>query len=201
MLGTVAILWVAASVTPGPDFLLVSRVSVTQGRAEGLRAAAGVTLGIAVWSVAGFFGIHALFAAEPWLYAALKLGGGAYLLYLGLRLLAGSRRHAAVAALPASGRGRGFRLGLVTNLANPKAPIFVSSLFAVAMPPHPPATLGLAAIGIMVAITALWYVLVARFLSQRRIAAGFARARHWIDRVAGLAFMTFGTRLVLDRSS
>ncbi|MEJ1978943.1 MAG: LysE family transporter [Acetobacteraceae bacterium] len=200
VLGVIAALWLAATAVPGPDFLLITRISITQGRPAALRAALGVATGIAVWGIAGFFGIHALFVASPWLYAALKLGGGAYLLVLGVRLLANSGTAPAPGAQPARS-GRAFRLGMVTNLANPKAPLFVSSLFAATLPQHPPAALGIAAVGLMFAIALGWFVLVARFLTIRRVAMAFARLRRWIDRAAGLAFMGFGTRLMLDRAA
>jgi threonine/homoserine/homoserine lactone efflux protein len=203
VLVTISTLWLAAMVAPGPDFLLVTRLSITRGRAAALRATLGIATGIAAWGAAGFFGIHALFVASPWLYLALKLCGGAYLLLLGFRLFATSWKPAtppAPASLP-SRDVRAFRLGLLNNLANPKAPLFVSSLFAATMPHHPAPELGIAAIALMSAIAIGWFALVAGFLTIRRVADGFARARHWIDRVAGLAFMGFGTRLMLDRST
>jgi threonine/homoserine/homoserine lactone efflux protein len=203
ILGVIGALWLAALVAPGPDFLLMTRVSITQGRPAAMRAALGVASGIAVWAVAGFFGIHALFVASPWLYLALKLGGGAYLTVLGFRLLLNSWKPTMAEApgLPPIAASRAFHLGLLTNLANPKAPLFVSSLFAATLPQHPPAMLGVAAIGLMFALTLGWYGLVARFLTLRPVAEAFARARRWIDRAAGLAFMGFGTRLMLDRSA
>jgi threonine/homoserine/homoserine lactone efflux protein len=202
VLGTISALWLLAMVAPGPDFLLITRLSITRGRVAALRAALGVATGIAAWGTAGFFGIHALFVASPWLYLALKLGGGAYLVVLGVRLFAGSWKPAASdrSAVMPGGDVRAFRLGLLTNLANPKAPLFVSSLFAATMPQHPSPVLGIAAIGLMFVIAAGWLGLVVRFLTIRRFAAAFARVRHWIDRVAGVAFMGFGTKLVLDRT-
>ena len=203
VLAAISGLWLAALISPGPDFLLVTRVSITRGRAVAMRTVLGVAVGIAVWAVAGFFGIHALFVASPWLYLALKIGGGAYLTWLGLRLFIGSWRppvaegHGIAAGLTA----RPFSLGFVTNLANPKAPLFVSSLFAATLPQHPPTGLGIAAIGLMFALTLGWYALVARCLTIRPVAEAFTRVRRWIDRVAGIAFMGFGTRLMLDRSS
>ena len=86
ILGSIATLWMAALMAPGPDFLLVIRVSITQGRAASTSAALGIATGIAVWGVAGFFGIRAMFVASPWLYVAFKVGGGAYLMLLGFRV-------------------------------------------------------------------------------------------------------------------
>jgi threonine/homoserine/homoserine lactone efflux protein len=203
VLAAISGLWLAALISPGPDFLLVTRVSISRGRAVAMRTVLGVAVGIAVWAVAGFFGIHALFVASPWLYLALKIGGGAYLTLLGVRLFVGSwKPEAAEEHGVASGLTQHpFSLGFVTNLANPKAPLFVSSLFAATLPQHPPTGLGIAAIGLMFALTLGWYALVARCLTIRPVAEAFARVRRWIDRVAGIAFMGFGTRLMLDRSS
>ena len=47
----------------------------------------GITVGTVIWCIAGFFGVHALFASTPWLYTALKYAGGAYLAHLGLRMV------------------------------------------------------------------------------------------------------------------
>ena len=200
-LGAVAVIWFAACVVPGPDFLLLSRIALRHARRAGLHAAIGITCGIALWGFAGFFGIHALFAAAPWLYLALKLGGGAYLCYLGVRLLLGSFAPATEAAPPPRrlSAGGAFAAGLATNLANPKAALFTASLFAAAMPAHPTVPLGLAAVGIMAAESVAWYAVVVFALTTPAAAAAFGRARRWIDRIVGAAFIGLGARLALER--
>ena len=197
---SVAALWTLAVATPGPNFLVTARLAVGQSRAAALRAVMGIGVGTAIWGAAGFLGVHALFAAAPWMYAGLKLLGGAYLIFLGSRLLWQSWRPAARERAKAEGpRGlSAFQLGLVTNLANPKSALFVASLFATVMPSHPPMTLGLAAIAIMVALSMSWYALVACLFTTRRIAALYQRGRHWIDRIAGAIFVLFGARLMAN---
>jgi threonine efflux protein len=200
VLVAIALLWFAATLTPGPDFLLASRAAMTLSRERAQRVVLGIACGTVVWGLAGFFGIHALFAAAPWLYLALKLGGGAYLIVLGLRLLLGSgsprggpqaERRAPVASA--------FGLGLLTNLANPKAPLFATSLFAATLPAHPPVMLGFVAAATMGAISLGWFGLVVRLLTAPPAAAAYARLRRWIDRVAGAAFIGFGAKLALER--
>ena len=201
-LGAVALIWFAACVVPGPDFLLLSRIALRHARRAGLHAAIGIACGIALWGLAGFFGIHALFAAAPWLYLALKLGGGAYLVFLGARLLLGSFTRATEAAPPPPRRlsaGGAFTAGLAPNLANPKAALFTASLFAAAMPAHPTVPLGLAAVGIMAAESVAWYAAVVFALTTPAAALAFGRARRWIDRVVGAAFVGLGARLAFDR--
>jgi threonine/homoserine/homoserine lactone efflux protein len=48
-----------------------------------MTVALGMALGAGVWGLAGFFSVHALFTAAPWLYLILKLLGAAYLIWLG----------------------------------------------------------------------------------------------------------------------
>jgi RhtB (resistance to homoserine/threonine) family protein len=200
-LGAIAAIWFAATMTPGPDFLVTTRTAMLHGRIAARRTILGLAVGTAAWGLAGFFGIHALFLAAPFLYVALKLGGGAYLIYLGVRLLtSGFARRSADRPEPTRTLrgGSAFRLGLMTNLANPKAALFTTSLFAATLPPSPPAWLGVAAAAIMTTICLCWYGLVAQALTTGHVAAMFARARRWIDRVAGAAFVGFGLELALD---
>jgi threonine/homoserine/homoserine lactone efflux protein len=196
----IAAIWFAATVTPGPDFLVTSRTAMVYGREAAHRTVFGLALGTAAWGLGGFFGVHALFLAAPFLYVALKLGAGAYLCWLGGRLLFGSIQpasatHAEPRALRA---GSAFRLGLITNLANPKAALFTASMFAATLPSRPPVWLGLASACIMVSIALGWYSLVVRLLTMSRIAAAYKRAGRWVDRVAGAAFAAIGLRLLWE---
>src|ERR1700748_1866932 len=87
----VATIWTVAALTPGPNFFMAVRVSATQSRMIGLMTTAGIGTRTALWGWAGFFGIHALFAAAPWLYLGFKIVGGLYVIYLGTLLLIRSR--------------------------------------------------------------------------------------------------------------
>jgi threonine/homoserine/homoserine lactone efflux protein len=199
VIAAIALLWFAATLTPGPDFLLASRVSMTLPREAALRVVLGIACGTVLWGLAGFFGIHVLFEAAPWLYLALKVGGGAYLILLGVKLLIGDRAPAGRAPRRRAPVASAFALGLLTNLANPKAPLFATSLFAATLPAHPPMMLGLVAAATMGAISLGWFGLVVRLLTAAPAAAAYSRLRRWIDRVAGAAFIGFGTKLALER--
>lgn len=198
---SVATIWVVAALTPGPNFLVTVRMAVTQSRAAGLQTVAGIVLATLIWASAGFLGIHSLFKAAPWMYVFLKAVGGAYLLWLGLKLIRQSTERADNPTLskvmPAIG-WRAFRLGFITNMANPKTALFVAGLFAVAMPAEAPVELGMSAIATMMTISLIWYSLVAWLFASKRVAKAYAQARHWIDRLAGGCFIFFGIRLVRE---
>jgi threonine/homoserine/homoserine lactone efflux protein len=195
----VATLWILAVVTPGPNFVMAARVSVANTRRMALWAVLGVGAGTTLWGWAGFFGVQVLFVAAPWAYAGLKLLGGAYLMYLGARLVwsrragRGGEIHAVVARTP----GSIFRMGLITNLANPKSALFVASVFATALPPDVPWAQGAEAVALMVSISVAWYALVVCVFTTQSVARVYAGLQHWVDRLAGAIFVGFGAKLIL----
>lgn len=199
--GAVATLWVVATILPGLDFLMVARLAMTRGRIPALFAAFGVSIGVALWGLAGFFGISFLFAASPWLFFLLRIAGGGYLLWLGIKLIIASCKPApASPSLPAklTHSKHAFRTGLLTNLANPKAPIFVSSLFAATLPQHAPTSLGLGCVSIMFVIALIWFPMVALLFSHRYFSDFLTRNAKYIDRIAGVAFALLGIRMATE---
>lgn len=193
MLAAVAGLWTVAVVTPGPNALLVARLSAVRGRGAGLAAVGGIGLGTLAWSLSGFFGVQALFLLAPLLYRALMLAGAAWLVWLGVRLVRGSFLPPRP---PRAAAGPAFRAGLLTCLSNPKSMLLVGSLFAAVMPHGAPLPVGLAAVGEMVAISLLWYGAVVLLLTTPHAALAYARAGRWLDRAAGAIFIGFGLAVV-----
>lgn len=199
---TVAAIWTIAALTPGPNFFLIIRCTLTGSRKIAFSAAAGTLTGTLCWGLAGWLGIGSLFMAAPIAYMGLKIAGGVYLLWLGLRLLWQIRRPAGEMTIPAS-KVRltplgAWRLGLATNLANPKSALFVASLFAATMAPGTPWTHGAAAVVVMVTISTIWYAGLVAALSHRTVAGAYQRARRAIDAFAGAIFIGFGLKLALS---
>lgn len=196
---SVAVLWAVAVITPGPNFFTTARIAAVHSRRHGLIAAFGVGSGTVVWGLAGGLGIKSLFSAAPALYLGFKLAGGAYLIYLGLKLL---RRKAPVEGDPEVAEVvprsvfSAYRLGLLGNLTNPKTALFVATLFATAMPASPPAPLLAMAIALMVALSFSWYCCVVMVFASERMAGIYRRLRHTLDRFAGCCYLLFGARMV-----
>ncbi len=201
---TVAGIWGVAVLTPGPNSLVIARMAMADSFRAAWYTTLGTCTGTVCWGAAGFFGISLVFSLAPWLYLALKVCGGAYLVFLGVKSLHAGRRPTARELPPVEPRPHmspacAWRLGLITNLTNPKAAAFVTSLFAAALPSDPPLWVGPLCVGVMLALSLSWYSLLAWMLSGQRCASFYTQAQHGIDRCAGLIFIGFGVRLATGR--
>jgi threonine/homoserine/homoserine lactone efflux protein len=65
---------------------MIARTAVSVSRADGIAAAVGMGVGGALFAVAALLALHAVLLAVPSLYVALKVAGGLYLAWLGLRI-------------------------------------------------------------------------------------------------------------------
>lgn len=185
--------------SPGPSFVLVARIAVADRRASGLAAAVGMGIGGAVFASLALAGLIALLTRVEWLYLALRLAGGAYLLYLAYRLWRGAGQPLMVAEMTARprGLGRAFALGLVTQLSNPKTAVVYAGIFAALLPAAPPLWLAFALPPLLFAVECGWYCIVAVAFSAARPRAAYLRGKGWIDRLAGGVMGLLGLRLVV----
>src|SRR5213078_2427064 len=78
---------VVVVVTPGVDMALVTKNALVHGRRQALATALGVNAGIAAWTVAAALGLAAVVQASAAAFAAIKLAGALYLVYLGVQTL------------------------------------------------------------------------------------------------------------------
>jgi threonine/homoserine/homoserine lactone efflux protein len=90
--------WLAVAIvliiTPGPDTALIIRNALGAGARSASLSAIGVGAGSAVWAAASVVGLAALLETSDVAFTVFKLAGAAYLVYLGLRTLAGTFRPA-----------------------------------------------------------------------------------------------------------
>jgi len=199
---TVALVHLLAVASPGPDFAVVVRESVAQGRRAGSWTALGVGCGIFVHVAYSLLGIGLIVSQSIVLFNLFKWLAAAYLVYLGWRAL--RARPMSLEAIDganapvARSAWRAFVIGFVTNGLNPKATLFFLSLFTVVISPDTP-LLVQAGYGLYLAgATALWFLLVAWLFSRGRVRAGFARMGHWFDRLTGAVLISLGVRLAVS---
>ena len=79
----VALIAILATISPGPDFAMVTRNSYLHGRDAGMLAALGIALGVQVHVFYTMFGVALIIAHSPALFTAIKIAGALYLIVIG----------------------------------------------------------------------------------------------------------------------
>ncbi|WP_236177026.1 LysE family translocator [Pseudomonas qingdaonensis] len=196
---TVALIHLLAVASPGPDFAVVVRESVTHGRRAGTWTAFGV--GTAIFLHVGYslLGIGLIVSQSIMLFNVLKWLAAAYLVYIGIKALRARPAPAGSESVQVSTVARtpraAFVAGFMTNGLNPKATLFFLSLFTVVIDPHTPLLIQAGYGAYLALATGLWFCLVALLFSHARVRSGFARMGHWFDRGMGAVLVALGIKI------
>ena len=197
-----SLIWLAAIVSPGPNFLVVSRLAFARSRRAALGATLGIAAGSLIYAALTMFGLSVLLLSFAWLGETLRLLGGAYLVWLGLeawrtREVPTGAEDGAIA--PAARRSAGgFRIGFLTEITNPKAIAFFLGLFAAALPAATPLWVKLAVLAIGGIMEIAWYAIVAVVLASGPMRRQDQRLRRRIDRVLGALLIALGLKVAFD---
>ena len=173
---------------PGPDMILLLQTGARQGKGLALATAAGLAIARGCHVALAALGLATLFKAAPWTFEVVRLGGAAYLLWLGVQclranLLPSLQDGGAASAL----RWReAIRRGLLTNLLNPKALLFCSVLLPQFVDPQAGSvTAQFASLGLLLVLVGLLFdsayalagAWIGRWLAHNRAAQ---RAQQWL---------------------
>ncbi len=198
------------AMVPGPATAVMVRQGLRGGPRAALATTAGAQVALAFWSVAAAFGLSALVAASQAAYDALRITGAAVLVVLGASSLLRSRGPGPVRedgrgqeAGPGSERvpgWRAFRVGVATDLANPKAAVFALSFLPQFVPAGAPVLATTLLLGLVwVAVDAAWYAVLTLLLARSRAVFARARVRRRLERVSGAVLIGLGVRVALQR--
>jgi threonine/homoserine/homoserine lactone efflux protein len=187
-------------VTPGQDTALTIRNALLGGQRGGVATAAGVACGQACWTAAASAGLAALLVASEPVFVALQLFGAAYLVVLGAQALRQAVRPDAhdverPGRPPLTSR-RAFRLGLLSNLGNPKMALFFTSL----LPQFGGSFWNLLALGLLFcSLTFAWLAAYSLAVARARDLLRRPRVRRPLDALTGTLLIAFGLRLAAER--
>ncbi|HEY0846833.1 MAG TPA: LysE family translocator [Noviherbaspirillum sp.] len=192
--------------TPGPDTAYIVGRSIAQGRRAGLMSALGISAGCCVHAIASAIGLSAILAASATAFAFIKLAGGAYLIYLGVRMLLAKPANAARSEKSSSDARAPrtiFFQAMLTNVLNPKVILFFLAFipqFVRADAPHK--TLAFLALGIAFAAISLCWNSGTAFLAGTlaRHAGRSPRVRTWLERIVGTSFIALGAKLAFTKN-
>lgn len=198
---TVAMVHLLAVASPGPDFAMVLRQSLSAGRKAALWTSIGIGAGILVHVVYTLLGLGLIISQSIQLFNLMRWAGAAYLLFVGWKSLRAQAETAASLLEPVSRPdypvSRALRIGFLTNALNPKATLFFLSLFSIIIKPDTPGLVQ-AGYGIYMSLaTAVWFSALSLVLTQQRVRQLFQHFGHWAERLMGAVLIALGIRLAL----
>jgi threonine/homoserine/homoserine lactone efflux protein len=194
-------------VLPGPDTVVVTKNLLLHGRRTALASSFGVGGGLSMWTLAAAVGIASLLKASAVAFTVLKLGGAAYLIWIGVQAFrtAGHPIEGAAAAgvsasgQPGAGRLAGFRQGMLSDLANPKIGIFFTSLLPQFVDTGRPVLLPSLILGaVFVTMTVAWLVLYCVLAARLIDTITRPSVRAVMDRITGTVLIALGLRLAAE---
>jgi threonine/homoserine/homoserine lactone efflux protein len=199
------------AMTPGPSTLVVLRQTLRNGRRTAFVTTLGNATGLMTWAIAAAFGLTALVAASQVAYDVIRILGAVVLAVLGIQSLLRARRGhdddfakevasgTEIRAADTPSSWQAYRTGLLTNLTNPKAAVFIVSFLPQFVPAHAPVLLTilvLAAIHSVISIS--WYNILAWMITRARQVFIRPSVRRRLEQASGLILLGFGVRLAVE---
>lgn len=202
----------AGWITPGPNMFAVISASLVGGRRSGVMTGLGLSTGAVIWTLLAVLGVATLFELFPAFVFWLRMAGGAYLIWLGVKALrsawdmgsddrtkqADFNAAASPAAQSCYGLRQAYLTGLLVSLTNPKAAFFFGSILTAFVPAGAsPSLLG----GIVMlcgALAVICHSITATVFSTEIVVRSFQRARRIITAAFGFVFAGLGLGVAYD---
>jgi threonine/homoserine/homoserine lactone efflux protein len=190
-----------AVASPGPDFAVVLKQSIQQGRASAISTSVGIGSGILLHVTYSLIGIGLIIKTTPWLLNILLYLAAGYLTWIGISAIR-SQPNGQTQVAPATDAPKSlfksFMLGFITNGVNPKATLFFLSVFTVAISSN---TLLSHKIiyGLYMAIaTAGWFIFLSIVITHKRVRVFYELNGYIFDRIMGIILIVMALFLVLN---
>ncbi|ARD38083.1 LysE family transporter [Edwardsiella ictaluri] len=193
-------LFVLTFFNPGANLFVVVQTSLASGRRAGMMTGLGVALGDAFYSGLGLFGMATLITQCEALFALIKIGGGAYLLWFAWRSVRAQAALPILSVRPSVSEPWHifFRRGLLTDLSNPQTVLFFISIFSVTLSADTPLWARLAAWGGIVIASIVWRLFLSQAFSLPAVRRLYGRIQRVASRAIGAIIGLFALRLIYE---
>ncbi|MGL5742125.1 MAG: LysE family translocator [Legionella sp.] len=188
-------------ISPGPDFLLVTKNALLYPKRQALATAFGIITGCLFHATYCILGLALIITQSIVLYTTIKYIGACYLIYLGLKGLKSKhvkQMHANDALVKNVTFLKAYMEGVLCNALNPKLAVFLLSLFTQFVSVHAPLADKMVVAGVFVVESALYWPLLVLFLQSHRIRQLFTNIQAVLSRVFGGLLVYLGIRVMLS---
>ncbi|UJF21073.1 LysE family translocator [Shewanella sp. OMA3-2] len=214
LLASLAVIHTIALISPGPDFAIIVKMASQQSRNTAVACALGIAIAILIHTLLSLLGISLMIRQSPLAYTIVQCVGVSYLAWMGFQALKSAlSRFKSIAAstektmqtlttdkpnTASFGSLKGFKIGLLTNLFNPKALIFFITLFTVLITPDVNLITKIAATTLLFFLSLIWFSLLALVLSKPLIQSKLLNVSHIIDLLVGIIFIGVSVTIAVN---
>lgn len=182
-------------IVPGPDYIVITKNSLTKGTKAGFQTLMGTVSAMALHTLFAVVGLSALVMSSALLFSLLQYLGAAYLVYLGVRALTAKQKEGEVEA--EAKQTNPFLQGFLTNLLNPKVILFYLTFLPQFISPTNTSWVPFAILGsINLALTVVFFGFYVAFLQRIRSFMERPRTQILIDKFSGFLLVSFGIQLI-----
>jgi RhtB (resistance to homoserine/threonine) family protein len=201
---TIATIHLLAVMSPGPDFVLISRNSLMYSKKTAIYSALGLALGILVHITYSLVGIGFIIASSVVLFSIMKFLSAGYLIYIGYKCIRSKPQRTEpgreIIKEQDLGRSAAIRMGFLTNVFNPKVTMFFFALFTQVINPQTPLSVQILYGLEMSVMTFIWFATVAVILSNQHIKKRFHSIHYHLEKVFGVILIALGIKVALSSS-
>ncbi len=201
LVGSVTLIHLLGVMSPGPDFIMTVRNSLTYSRKTGIWTSVGLGFGMAVHILYSWAGLALIISKSILIFNFIKFLGAGYLIYIGFKSCTAKSSLLEVGEQKKKSDITPFaavKIGFLTNVLNPKATLFFLGLFTFVMSPTTPAYIVGAVSIIMIIDAILWFSLVAVFFTQERIRSVFEKFQGAFNKTFGGLLVLLGVKVALS---
>ncbi|QHM13328.1 LysE family translocator [Bacillus subtilis] len=194
--------------TPGPDFVLVTKNALANGSRGGRMTAYGIVSSHIIFATASVLGLTAIIAKSMVLFEIIKYAGAVYLFYLGIKALLSKKKENKEenmeVAVRASQKGTKNKTcyfqGIASTLLNPKAIIFYITFLPQFIDLSGNVILqSIILAGIFILIVLAWFLIYVYLL--KFIGSWFKKpsVEFVFDKITGIALVSLGAKIALEK--
>ena len=202
IIASILLIHFLAVISPGPDFFMAIKNSLTYSRKIGIFTSVGFGLGIGVHVFYSIAGVALLISKSIVIFSTIKYLGVAYLLYVGVKSLLAKPTYLQIEKqkhkkeiTPIKAIFQGF----ITNVLNPKATLFFLSLFTLVITPETSTeTITIVSLA-MIVNTILWFTFVSIFLTQKRIRKAYNQYQGYFSKFFGGVLIALGLKIAFSK--
>ena len=197
---SIATIHLFAVMSPGPDFIIIVRQSISSGRRSALMTSLGIGIGILMHITLCIFGLGMIIKESDLLFKVIQIIGCLYLTYLGIISIK-SKNPVANSEYNNEfnfNTFESFKLGFLTNVLNPKATLFFLSLYVLIISNNTPLEFQILFGLWMSFATGLWFAFLSLILTNKSILAKIEFMSTKIQRITGVILIIFSIKLLFS---